>query len=201
MIYNPETSMDLADLGFLSPDGQCYSFDHRANGYARGEGIGVVIVKSLSKALEDGDTIRAVVRGTGANQDGRTPGLTQPSIQAQETLIRSVYESNGLDMSKTMFIEAHGTGTSLGDPIEARAIGNAFRSCTGRDPLYVGAVKANIGHLEGASGVASLIKTILSLEKGVIPPNASFERLNPKIPADELNIKVRSKFSMFMLES
>ena len=184
--------MPLTDLNFLSPDSRCYSFDHRANGYARGEGIGITIIKRLSAALWDGDTIRAVIRATGTNQDGRTPGITQPNALAQETLIRQTYNSGGLDMSKTIFFESHGTGTQIGDPSEAKAIHAAFRDEAGqaRQPLYIGAIKSNIGHLEGASGIAGLIKTVLILEKGIIPPNTGFERINPKIPSNERNLKV-----------
>ena len=182
----------LTDLNFLSPDSKCYSFDHRANGYSRGEGIGVVVIKPLSKALQDNDTIRAVIRATGSNQDGRTPGITQPSSKAQERLIRETYDAAGLDLSATRYFEAHGTGTAIGDPLEAGAIHSTFsESRTQDEPLYVGALKANIGHLEGASGIAGIIKTILVLEKGVIPPNIWFERPNPKIRLDKWNIKVR----------
>ncbi|KAL9121038.1 MAG: hypothetical protein Q9187_002404 [Circinaria calcarea] len=180
----------LTNLNFLSPDSRCYSFDHRANGYARGEGFGVVIIKLLSDALKDGDTIRAVIRATGVNQDGRTAGLTQPSQTAQENLIRETYVAGGLDLKTTRFFEAHGTGTSLGDPCEAGAISAVFtRERSLDDPLYIGAVKSNIGHLEGTSGIAGLLKAILVLEKGVIPPNIWFERPNPKIPVDAWNIK------------
>ena len=110
---NPDTSTPLTNLNFLSPDSRCYSFDHRANGYARGEGIGVAIIKRLSDALRDDNTIRAVVRASGANQDGRTPGITQPSQAAQEDLIRATYKAGGLDFSTTRFFEAHGTGTTI----------------------------------------------------------------------------------------
>lgn len=191
MTYNPETSICLSDLGFLSPDGISYSFDKRANGYARGEGFGVLILKSLSEALHDGDTIRAVVRATGSNQDGRTPGITQPSMAAQEALIRETYQAAGLDMSKTAFVEAHATGTSLGDPIEAAALGNAFRDSRHILPhLHVGAVKSNIGHLEGASGVAGLIKTVLALEKAIIPPNVWPKDVSKRIQVEYLKLKV-----------
>jgi acyl transferase domain-containing protein len=147
----------------------------------------VVIIKPLSEALRDGNTIRAVIRATGSNQDGRTPGITQPSGSAQEQLIRNTYKKARLDMSETRYFEAHGTGTAVGDPIEARAIADAFRN-EGRDPLYVGAVKSNIGHLEGASGIAGLIKTVLVLERGVIPANIWFDRVNPKIDAEAWNL-------------
>lgn len=191
MTYNPETSICLSDLGFLSPDGISYSFDKRANGYARGEGFGILILKSLSKAIRDGDTIRAVVRATGSNQDGRTPGITQPSMAAQEALIRETYQAAGLDMGKTAFVEAHATGTSLGDPTEAAALGNAFRDSRHVIPhLHVGAVKSNIGHLEGASGVAGLIKTVLALEKAIIPPNVWPKDVSKRIQAEYLKLKV-----------
>ena len=182
----------LSNLGFLSPDSRCHSFDHRANGYARGEGVGTIILKRLQDALRDDDTIRAVIRATGANQDGRTPGITHPSRDAQETMIRDTYLAGGLDLKTTRLFEAHGTGTPVGDPIEAGAISAVFKDQRNQDePLFVGALKSNIGHLEGASGIAGLIKAILVLEKGVIPPNIWFERVNPNIPADDWNMRVR----------
>ncbi|KAL9125409.1 MAG: hypothetical protein Q9217_005385 [Psora testacea] len=195
-----DTSTPLTNLKFLSPDSRCYSFDHRANGYARGEGIGVIIIKRLSDALRDGDTIRTVVRASGANQDGRTPGITQPSQLAQEDLIHATYKDGGLDFGATRYFEAHGTGTAVmealmmaiaqGDPIEAGAIAAVFgRQRASYDPLFIGAVKTNIGHLEGASGIAGVIKTIQVLEKGVIPPNIGFERPNPKIGVEDWKIK------------
>lgn len=181
----------LSNLGFLSPDSRCHSFDHRANGYARGEGIGAVVIKPLSHALRDGNTIRAVIRATGTNQDGRTPGITHPSRDAQEAMIRATYLAGELDLKTTRFFEAHGTGTSVGDPVEASAISAVFKDQRTQDkPLLIGAVKSNIGHLEGASGIAGLIKTILVLEKGLIPPNIWFEQVNPSIPVDKWNIKV-----------
>lgn len=187
----PESlTIPLDDAGFLSPDGRCYSFDHKANGYARGEGFGCVLIKLAKKAVEDGDLIRAVVRGTGINQDGRTPSITQPSREAQMVLIRETYASAGLDLSTTDYVEAHGTGTAIGDPIEAASIGNVFRDHReATRPLHVGSVKSNIGHLEGASGLAGVIKTVLLLEKAVIPPICNFERANPAIDEDALRIR------------
>lgn len=173
--------MQLSTLGVLSPDGRCFSFDHRANGYGRGEGVGTVIVKSLSAALRDGDTVRAIVRGTGSNQDGKTPGMSLPSPEAQEALIRQVYASADLDMRDTSYIEAHGTGTPVGDPLEVQAISNAFQIAEREKPLYIGSVKANLGHLEGGAGIAGLIKVILMLEAQIIPGLANFEHLNPKL--------------------
>ena len=179
----------MSHHGFLSADGKCFSFDHRANGYSRGEGVGTIIIKSLSAALRDGDTIRAIVRGTGINQDGRTPGITLPSSVAQETLTRSVYANAGLDLQDTMLVESHGTGTAAGDPVEARAIASAFSSRSKEIPLYIGAIKSNIGHLEGASGVAGIIKSIMVLESAIIPPNVNFEKSNPKIIINKWNIQ------------
>lgn len=190
LILAPDVSMiHLSNMNFFSPDGRCYSFDDRANGYAKGEGAGVVVIKLLSDALRDGDTIRAVIRATGTNQDGKTPGITQPSKNAQEQNIRATYHAGRLDLNLTKYVEAHGTGTQVGDPIEAEAISAAFKK-EDDDPIYIGAVKPNIGHLEAASGVASLIKSILVLEKGLIPPNINFERPNAAIPTDKWHIKV-----------
>lgn len=179
----------LSKMSFLSPDSRCYAFDERANGYARGEGIGVVILKRLSDAVRDRNTIRAVLRSSASNQDARTPGITQPSTKAQEKLIKETYRQAGLSMEYTRFVEAHGTGTKIGDTVEIDALGGAFRAHRSpEDPLYVGAVKTNIGHLEGASGIAGLIKSVLILESGVIPPNANFEHVNHRIDADHLRV-------------
>ncbi|OJD18079.1 hypothetical protein AJ78_01851 [Emergomyces pasteurianus Ep9510] len=175
--------------GVLGASGKCFTFDHRAEGYARGEGVGTVIVKRLSDALRDGNTIRAVIRGTLVNQDGRTPGISLPSAQAQENLIRQLYSNAKLDPRDTVFVEAHGTGTPVGDPIETRAITNAFGSEHRKEPLYVGALKASIGHLEGGAGIAGVIKSIMILEAGIITPNVNFEKVNPNIPKDEWNLE------------
>jgi acyl transferase domain-containing protein len=183
--------MMLSNLNFVSPDGISYSFDHRANGYSRGEGFGVVVLKPLKAALAAGDTIRAVIRATGVNQDGRTPGITQPSSDAQKDLIRATYRRAGLDMRSTRFFESHGTGTPIGDPTEAAAIREAFSPhISSERPLYIGALKSNIGHLEGGAGVAGLIKTIFVLEHGVIPPNTWFEKPNPAIHLEKGDFKV-----------
>jgi acyl transferase domain-containing protein len=192
--YTPEFPNLLSKMSFLSPDSRCYSFDDRANGYARGEGIAVIVLKRISDAIHDNDTIRAVIRSSGSNQDGFTPGITQPSSQLQERLIRHTYQKAGLSMKHTRFFEAHGTGTAIGDPIEASAIGNAFRQYrTSQQPLFVGSVKSNIGHLEAASGLSGLIKSILMLETGIILPNANFKQLNPRIDSEYLRISIPTK--------
>lgn len=175
----------------LSPDGHCYTYDERANGFGRGEGAGCLILKPLANALQDGDPIRAVIRNTGSNQDGRTNGITLPDVDAQYNLIRRTYQAVGLDPSETTYVEAHGTGTAVGDPIEAASISRAFcQDKRDNQPLFVGSVKSNIGHLEGGSGIASIIKTVLMLEKKVVLPNFDFTRPNPRIPMDEWKIKV-----------
>ncbi|KIA75375.1 hypothetical protein HK57_00158 [Aspergillus ustus] len=194
LLLDPSVFEALSSQGFLSPDGLCYSFDHRANGYGRGEGVIAVILKPVLAAVRDGDMIRAVIRATGSNQDGRTPVLTQPSLQSQEELIRDVYRRAGLSLDATRYVEAHGTGTPVGDPVEMAAIGRSFRKYRSHgEPLYVSSVKANIGHLEGASGLASLVKCILMLEKGVIPPTALFDKLNAEIDADGLLIEIPTR--------
>ncbi|RCI10159.1 hypothetical protein L249_8593 [Ophiocordyceps polyrhachis-furcata BCC 54312] len=190
LVLGPEGSIFLSNMNFLSPDSKCFCFDARANGYARGEGVIALVIKPLDAALRNGDVIRAVVRATASNQDGRTPGVTQPSAEAQEALIRRVYAKAGLGFAETRYFEAHGTGTPVGDPIEMTAIGRVFgtqRSPTA--PLYVGSIKANVGHLEGASGLVGVVKAILVLEKGIVPPNALFETINPDIAAEFYNLE------------
>ncbi|TGJ78460.1 hypothetical protein E0Z10_g10307, partial [Xylaria hypoxylon] len=191
LLFSPHFFQHLSNMGMLSPDSKSFSFDHRANGYGRGEGIVALVLKRLPDALRDNNTIRAVIRSTGVNSDGRTPGITQPNESSQLSLIRDTYEKAGISMLPTRYFEAHGTGTPVGDVIETSAIGSAFRAARSpNDPMYIGSVKSNIGHTEGASGLASVIKAILTLERGVIPPNANFELLIPNIAADKLNIKV-----------
>ncbi|KAK1977917.1 PKSN polyketide synthase for alternapyrone biosynthesis protein [Colletotrichum cereale] len=190
LILHPNFMHQLSSMHMLSPEGISHTFDHRANGYGRGEGIGCLIVKRLKDALRDGDTVRAVIRGTGVNADGKTPGITQPSVDAQVELIRNTYEVAGLSLSDTQYFEAHGTGTPLGDPIEISAIGATLGAARSREtgPLYVGSIKANIGHTEGCSGLAGVLKSILCLEKGVLIPTAGIEKLNPKLKLRDWNL-------------
>ncbi|KAI0186121.1 lovastatin nonaketide synthase, partial [Xylaria flabelliformis] len=189
LVYHPNFMKTMSDFNFLSPDSHCWSFDERANGYARGEGIAVIVVKRLSDALRDNNTIRAIIRNTGSNQDGKTPGITQPSGDAQVDLIKNTYRKGNIDMGPTRFFQAHATGTAVGDPIEGNAIGRAFKDHRGEnDPLHVGAIKANIGHLEGCSGLAGVIITILALEKGIIPPISGLESVNKRIDAEKLHL-------------
>ncbi|PVH89083.1 putative polyketide synthase [Cadophora sp. DSE1049] len=191
VILNHDGTISLSMMRFLSPDGRCYTFDSRANGYARGEGVGVVFIKPLANAIRDGDTIRAVIRNTGVNQDGKTAGITLPSQASQQELMGSVYRNAGLNPLETSYVEAHGTGTPAGDPIETAAISNIFGPGRSTDePLYIGSVKTNIGHLEGASGVAGLIKTILMMENQCILPNRNFEKPNENIHLEKWKLKV-----------
>jgi acyl transferase domain-containing protein len=177
----------------LSPAGKSYAFDSRASGYGRGEGSATVILKRLDDALRDGDPIRAVIRGSGLNQDGKTDTITTPSQEAQEELIRAVYRKAGLDPSHTAYFEAHGTGTPTGDPIEARAVASVFKDKRTREqPLRIGSVKTNVGHTETASGLASIIKVALALEKGQIPPSINFEKPNEQLHLEEWNMKASS---------
>jgi acyl transferase domain-containing protein/ubiquinone/menaquinone biosynthesis C-methylase UbiE len=171
-----------------------YSFDSRANGYGRGEGVASIVLKRLDDAIKAGDPIRAVIRETHLNQDGKTETITSPSPQAQEQLIRSCYQKAGINPRSVQYFEAHGTGTPTGDPIEASAIGSVFKEGRSADkPLYIGSVKTNLGHTEPTSGLASVIKVALALERKVIPPSINFEKPNKRLLLDEWNLKVPRK--------
>lgn len=190
IILNPDNFMVMSSA-FLSEAGRSYAFDSRASGYGRGEGSATVIVKRLDHALRDKDPIRAVVRATAVNQDGKTETITTPSQDAQADLIRECYRKAGLDPDTTTYFEAHGTGTPAGDPIEAGAIGSVFSRDGDRpDILAVGSVKTNIGHTETVSGLASIIKVVMALQNKQIPPSANFEKPNPNIPFEKYRIKV-----------
>ncbi|KZL88045.1 pksn polyketide synthase for alternapyrone biosynthesis protein [Colletotrichum incanum] len=182
LVLSPNYVTQLSAMHMVGPDGVSHSFDARANGYARGEAVGAVVIKTLRQAMADGDTVRAVVRGTGVNQDGRTAGITVPSGRAQEALIRNTYDLANLPLSETGYFEAHGTGTRAGDPVELGALHATFGAARGRSaPLLVGSVKTNIGHTEGAAGIAGIIKAVLALERAQIPPLAGFDTLNPSL--------------------
>ncbi|SIO25198.1 amino acid adenylation domain-containing protein [Singulisphaera sp. GP187] len=192
VLLSREIGANFAEAGFLAPDGRCKAFDSRADGYVRAEGAGFVVLKPLSRALADGDPIRALIRGEAVNQDGRSNGLTAPSRQAQEGVLRDAYRAAGVTPDQVQYVEAHGTGTALGDPIEARALGNVLGAGRAADrPCLIGTVKSNIGHLEAAAGIAGLIKTVLALQHRTIPPSLHFENPSPHIPFAKLAIEVQ----------
>jgi acyl transferase domain-containing protein len=182
VILSPKITIAFSKSHMMASDGRCKAFDSRADGFVRGEGAGIVVLKRLSDAVADGDRILALIRGSAVNQDGKSSGLTVPNRQAQETVIRQALAQSGIDPLDVSYIEAHGTGTALGDPIEAHALAAVLGP--GRDtnnPLIVGSVKTNAGHLESAAGIAGLIKVILSMRAQRIPPHLHFQALNPHI--------------------
>src|SRR5437879_1424472 len=189
LLLAPYPFVGFCRASMLSSRGRCFAFDERADGYVRGEGGGVVLLKPLKQALADGDPIRAVIRGTGVNSDGRTIGLSMPSDAAQAALIQSVCERAATAAEDLAFFEMHGTGTPAGDPVEAAAVGHALGQLR-PEPLPIGSVKPNIGHLEAESGMAGLIKTARALEHGTLPPSLHCVTPNPKLPFDELNLRV-----------
>lgn len=181
IMASPALMVALDAAGATSPDGRSKAFDKGADGYGRGEGAGVMVLKRLSDARRDGDRVRALIRGSGVFQDGRSEGMMAPSAQAQEHMLRQVYRRAGVDPSSVGYVEAHGTGTPLGDLAEVRAIGKVLGSARGAaDPLLIGSLKANIGHVEAASGIAGAIKVVLAMEHGVIPPSPHDE-VNPAL--------------------
>jgi acyl transferase domain-containing protein len=182
LMLSPESTMNFCRARMLAPDGRCKTFDAAADGYSRGEGAGIVVLKRLSHAIEDGNRVLAVVLGSAVNQDGRSSGLTVPNGPAQEALIRDALQRARVAPSEVEYVEAHGTGTSLGDPIELHALAAVLGGARRADaPIVIGSVKTNIGHLEAAAGIAGLIKVVLSLEHGEIPPHLHFTRLNPHV--------------------
>ena len=190
LLLSPEMHMNFCKARMISPDGKCKTFDAAANGYVRGEGCGMIILKRLTDAISNKDNILAIIRGSAVNQDGASGGLTVPNGPSQEKLIQNALESAGVKTDQVGYIEAHGTGTSLGDPIELGALGNVFCKEKRKNPLVVGSVKTNIGHLEAAAGIAGIIKTALILKHKIIPPHLHFIEPNPRIPWDELHIAI-----------
>jgi acyl transferase domain-containing protein len=190
LIVSPEVSISFCRAKMLAPDGRCKTFDATADGYVRGEGCGMVVFKRLLDAMADGDRILAVVRGSAVNQDGASGGLTVPSGPSQQAVIRKAMESGGVLPEQIGFVEAHGTGTPLGDPIEVKSLGAVFAGRPPDRPLHIGSVKTNIGHLENAAGVASLIKVVLALQHETIPPHLHLRTPSPHIPWAELPLSV-----------
>ncbi|KAF2832601.1 putative PKS-NRPS protein [Ophiobolus disseminans] len=183
IILDPTLYITESKLHMLSPDARSRMWDKAANGYARGEGTAALVLKTLSKALADGDVIEGIVRSSGVNSDGQSPGITMPFAPTQAALIRHTYRQAGLDPVKDrpQYFECHGTGTPAGDPVEARAVSEAFGTLSAEDPLYVGSIKTVVGHLEGCAGLAGVIKVLLAIKHRVIPPNLLFTELNPAI--------------------
>ncbi|MBU8894068.1 SDR family NAD(P)-dependent oxidoreductase [Corallococcus sp. M34] len=194
LMLTPVLAMIESRTRMLAPDGRCKTFDAAADGVVRGEGCGVVVLKRWEDARRAGDPVLALIRGSAVNQDGRSAGLTVPNGAAQEAVIRAALEAARVAPEHIGYVEAHGTGTALGDPIEVEALGAALtRNHSGRAPLWVGSVKPNIGHLEAAAGIAGLMKLVLALEDGVLPPHLHCQTPNPRIPWTALGVRVVSE--------
>lgn len=191
VILSPELAVNFSQARMLAPDGRCKAFAATADGYVRSEGCGVVVLKRLRDAQAAGDPVLAVIRGSAVNQDGRSNGLTAPNGPAQERVVRAALKRANLEPRDVSYVEAHGTGTALGDPIEVQALGKSLGEGRGvEDALHVGSVKSNLGHLEAAAGVASLIKTVLALQHGELPASLHCAELNPHVPWERLPMKV-----------
>ncbi|OTB00237.1 hypothetical protein M426DRAFT_15697 [Hypoxylon sp. CI-4A] len=195
LMLSQDMFVAMSSIGMLGPQGRCYAWDARAAGYGRGEGVAALVLKSVDAAIRDGDRIHAVIRGTGLNQDGKTPTITSPSMEAQVKLINSCYRNAGLDLSDIGYVEAHMTGTQAGDLIEATALATTFGANARNDPVLVSSVKTNIGHTEPVSGLAAIIKAAISLKRGQIAPNTNYEQGNPKIKLEEWKLKVPTKLT------
>ncbi len=194
LILTPETTIAFSKARMLSPEGICRPFDSRANGYVRGEGCGLVLLKRLEDAERDGDDILAVIRGTSVNQDGRTSGISAPNSQSQVACIRAALKQANITPQDIDYIEAHGTGTPLGDPIEMMALSQIFGSTDSEaPPVYVTSVKANVGHMETVSGVAGMIKSVLMMQHEEILPQANFESLNPHIKLEGTRLEIPTR--------
>jgi acyl transferase domain-containing protein len=191
VMASPALTIALSKARMLAPDGKCKTFDARADGYVRGEGSGVVVLKRLSDAEQNDDRILAVIRGSAVNHAGHSAGLTVPSRAAQAKVIQAALEQAGLAPHEIDYLEAHGTGTALGDPIEVLAAADALGRGRERSrPLWIGSIKTNIGHLEAAAGIAGMIKVVLALGQGVIPRHLHCETPSPRIPWGHVPVKV-----------
>ena len=191
LMITPELMVSMSKVGFMSPTGRCRTFDSTADGFVRGEGCGVVVLKRLSDAIADNDQVLAVIRGSAVNQDGRSTLLTAPSGPAHVALIREALTSAQIEPHRIGFFEAHGTGTALGDPIEVEAIAETLGKASSHSgPCLIGSIKANIGHLEAAAGVIGLIKVVLVLRNEAVPPQIHFSKINPHISLDGTRLTV-----------
>ncbi|ERT06737.1 beta-ketoacyl synthase, C-terminal domain protein, partial [Lyngbya aestuarii BL J] len=202
LMLSPEGTIGFCKLKALAADGRCKTFDAKADGYSRGEGCGIVILKRLSDAIKNKDNILAIIRGSAVNHDGQSNGLTAPNGSAQEAVIRQALANAKVQPEDVQYVEVHGTGTSLGDPIEVLALGKILGENRSKNqPLHIGSVKTNFGHLEAAAGVASLIKVVLSLQHQKIPPHLHFQQPNPYIPWEKLPVKVPQKLTAWETET
>ena len=191
LILSPEGSIALSQVKALSEDAQCKSFDEKADGYGRAEGIGIVFIKKLDQAIKDNNTILGVIRGSAINQDGRSNGLTAPNGIAQKKLIEKALLSGNIDANEVSYVEAHGTGTPLGDPLELQAINKVYNIDREKgNQLLIGSIKSNIGHAESAAGIAGFLKILQAFKNNKIPPNLHFKNPNSLIPWNELNLKI-----------
>jgi acyl transferase domain-containing protein/acyl carrier protein len=190
LLLAPGTTVGAAQLQLLSADGRCKTFDARADGMGRGEGCGVVVLKKLDAAVRDGDRVLAIIRGSAVNHDGRTNGMTAPNGLAQQRLLQAAFKDAGVEPWEIGYVEAHGTGTALGDPIEVEALAAVLSEARREQPCTLGAVKANISHLEGAAGIAGLIKTVLVLRHRWLPPVANLEKLNPHLESSGTGLRI-----------
>ncbi|MFH9818983.1 SDR family NAD(P)-dependent oxidoreductase [Streptomyces sp. NPDC017230] len=194
LILAEDSTAAMEMMGALSPDGRCHTFDARANGYVRGEGGGVLVLKPLHRAVADGDRVHCVIKGGAVNNDGGGPSLTTPDQAAQEAVLREAYERAGVPAGHVGYVELHGTGTRAGDPVEAAALGAVLGTAAGRrTPLAVGSAKTNVGHLEGAAGVVGLLKAALAVREGELPPSLHHTTPNPDIDLDGLNLTVQTE--------
>ncbi|MFG1610664.1 SDR family NAD(P)-dependent oxidoreductase [Actinoplanes sp. NPDC049265] len=189
-----DSAVSTTRFGGLSPEDRCAAFDARADGFVRGEGGGIVLLKLLDRALADGDPVLAVIRGSAVNNDGATDGLTVPDVAAQAAVLTRAYADAGVDPAQVQYVEAHGTGTRVGDPVEAAALGRALGTARpDGDPLVIGSVKTVIGHLEGAAGIAGMVKTVLSLRHRELPAHLNFRSPGPAVPLTELGLRVQTE--------
>ena len=196
LILTPEVHIGFCKMKALSPDGRCKSFDASADGLSRGEGCGIIVLKRLSDAKNNGDSILAIIKGSAVNQDGKSNGLAAPNGLAQQRVIKSALNHAGIKPDAVSYLEAHGSGTPLGDPIEMNAIGNIYaKNRNVSNPLFVGSVKANIGHLESAAGIASIIKTVLAINNHKIPPQLHFHKPNPEIAWNDYSVKIPTQLT------
>ncbi len=195
---NPANFGPLSKAQMLSPTGRCHTFDADADGYVRGEGAGVLLLKRLSDAERDGDRIIAIIRGSAVNQDGRSSSLTAPNGPSQQAVIRAALQSAGVEAQDVDWVETHGTGTPLGDPIEVQSLAAVYGAARGKEnPLTISAVKTNIGHLESAAAVSSGIKAALSLKHEQIPAHLHFRKFNPHMAVDAAQFTITTQLTPF----